>query len=186
MPLSGSSWVLQFPTSTSIEDLSEPFRSNTRRFVTALRQGPASVTVADTLRRAERAFLMHFAFAVARESVDPNTVPAIPGVDIRWVHSGVNGQPDLAASRVAAEEMVRGYGIVFKPSLTTQHSLGLAIDMTVTWQNMLLITDGNGKTVSITSAPHTGAGNADVHQVASSFGVIKLLTDPPHWSSNGH
>jgi hypothetical protein len=186
MALSGGQWVSQFPTSTSIEDLSDPFRSNARRFVAALRQAQASVAIADTLRRPERAYLMHFAFAIAREAADPSAVPPMAGVDIQWVHRDAQGQPDLAASRAAAEQMVQGYGIVFQPAIASRHTQGLAIDMTITWQNNLAIVNGSGTTVTISSAPRDGAGNPDLHQVGSSYGVIKLLSDPPHWSSDGH
>jgi hypothetical protein len=186
MALSGSQWVSKFPTSASIEDLSDPFRGNARRFIAALRQAQASVVIADTLRRPERAYLMHFAFAIARESADPSAVPAMPGVDIQWVHPDAEGQPDLAASRAAAEQMVQGYGIVFKPALTSRHTEGEAIDMTITWQNDLVIATGDGANATISSSPRNGAGNADLHQVGISFGVIKLLSDPPHWSSDGH
>ena len=186
MALSGSQWVSQFPTSTSIEDLSDPFRSSARRFVAALRQAHASVIIADTLRRPERSHLMHFAFAIAREAADPTAVPAMPGVDIQWVHLNAQGLPDLAASRTAAEQMVQGYGIVFKPALNSQHTEGKAIDMTITWLNNLVIANGTGTTVTISSSPRAGAGNADLHLVGSSYGVIKLLSDPPHWSFDGH
>ncbi len=124
MALSGSPWVSQFPTSASIDDLSEPFRSNARRFVAALRQAHASVSIADTLRPPQRAYLMHFAFAVAREALDPRAVPAMAGVDIQWLHLDAHSQPDLVASRTAAAQMVQGYGIVFKPALTSRHTEG--------------------------------------------------------------
>jgi len=182
--LSGGQWVARFPNSASVDDLAEPFRSNARRFVAALRQAQAAVTIAATLRRPERAHLMHFAWAIAREGANPNTVPAKAGVDIQWVHS--NGQgPDLAASKAAAEQMVLGYGIVFKPALTSRHIEGKAIDMTVEWQGNLAITKGNGTSVTISSLPRDGA-NKDLHQVGISYGVIKLVSDPPHWSFDGH
>ena len=82
--------------------------------------------------------------------------------------------------------MVQGYGIVFKPALTSRHTEGKALDMTITWQNSLAIANGSGTMVTISSLPRDGAGNADVHQIGSSYGVIKLLSDPPHWSSDGH
>jgi hypothetical protein len=186
MALSGGQWISQFPTSSSIEDLTDPFRSNARRFVAALRQAHASVVISDTLRRPERAYLMHFAFAIAREALDPNAVPAMSGVDIQWLHLNAQGQPDLAASRSAAEQMVQGYGIVFKPALTSRHTEGKAIDMTITWQNDLVIANASGTTITISSSPRDGAGNADLHQVGSFYGVNKLLSDPPHWSSDGH
>ena len=186
MPLSGPLWVPRFPASTRIEDLAEPFRGNVRRFLAALRQAHASVAVADTLRRSERAYLMHFAFAIARESLDPRAVPPKPGVDIQWLHRDAHGQPDVAASRAAAEQMVRGYGIVFKPVLGSRHTAGTAIDMTITWQNNLSIAGPDGTIVTISSAPRDGAGNTDLHRVGRSYNVIKLASDPPHWSADGH
>lgn len=186
MDLSGSQWVSRFPTSASLDDLAEPFRSSVRRFVAALRQANASVVIADTLRPPQRAHLMHFSFAVAREAVDPNTVPAMPGVDIQWLHRNAQGQPDLVASRSAAQQMVQGYGIVFKPALASRHTEGNAIDMTIAWQKILTVVNGSGTAVTISSLPRNGAGNADLHEVGRSYGVVKLLTDPPHWSSDGH
>lgn len=184
--LSGSQWVSHFPNSASIDDLVEPFRTNVRRFVAALQQAHATVAIAATLRRPERAYLMHFAFAIAREGADPNGVPAKAGVDIQWVHRDAQGVPDLAASKSAAEQMVQGYGIVFKPALTSRHIEGKAVDMTIEWQNNLVIATSNGTSRTITSAPRTGSGNADLQKVGSSFGVIKLVSDPPHWSFDGH
>src|SRR6516165_9395294 len=121
MPLSGPEWVVKFPTSRSVDDLTEPFRGKVRDFLTALKNAAATVTIADTLRRPERAYLMHFSFAVARENADPASVPAKAAVDIQWVH------PTARASRDAAETMVQGYGIVFKPALNSRHTEGNAI-----------------------------------------------------------
>ncbi len=103
MPLSGIQWVSRFPTSSSLDDLSEPFRGNASRFVAALRVASAFVSIADTRRPAERAYLMHFSFAIAREGQDPAGVPAKQGVDIEWQHTGSAGNPDLAASQSAAD-----------------------------------------------------------------------------------
>jgi hypothetical protein len=128
---------------------------------------------------------MHFSFAVARESLDPGAVPAMAGVDIQWMHQTPAGRPDLAASKMAAEQMVLGYGIVFKPALTSRHIEGKAIDMTISWQGDLKIATAAGTTVTITSLPRSG-DNTDLHAVGRTYGVIKLATDPPHWSSDGH
>ena len=185
MPLSGIQWVSKFPTSRSLDDLSEPFRGNASRFVAALRAANASVSIADTRRPTERAYLMHFSFAIAREGQDPAGVPAKQGVDIQWAHTDSLGNPDLAASQAAAEQMVQGYGIQFKPVLDSRHIQGLAIDMTITWQSALTITDGSGAQRIISSLPRNGAQNADLHQLGVAFGVKKLVTDPPHWSSDG-
>jgi hypothetical protein len=185
VPLSGPSWVPLFPTSKKLTDLVAPFRDNATKFVGGLTAAGASVSIGDTLRPPQRAYLMHFSFAIARESLDPRTVPAMAGVDIQWVHKTPQGQPDLAASKSPAEQMVVGYGIVFKPALTSRHTEGKAIDMTISWQGDLKIANADGTTTTITSLPKNG-GNTDLHNVGSTYGVIKLVNDPPHWSSDGH
>jgi len=186
MPLSGARWVAKFPTSLSLDDLVDPFRGSAKRFVAALNAAHASVTISDTLRPPQRAYLMHFSYAIARESLDPASVPAMPAVDIQWVHANAAGQPDLAASRAAAEAMVRGYGIAFKPVLHSRHTEGRAVDMTLSWRNTLRIVKADGTKQTITSLPRTGAGNTDLHMVGLGYGVKKLVSDPPHWSSDGH
>jgi hypothetical protein len=43
----------------------------------------------------------------------------------------------------------------------------------------------NGATKTIGSLPRTGL-NHDLWAVGATYGVLKLPSDPPHWSSNGH
>jgi hypothetical protein len=186
MPVSGPSWVSQFPTSQSLDDLSEPFRDCAKRFVEALREADATVTIAATLRPPERAYLMHWAYAIAREEQDPAAVPPMEGVDIQWLHVDAEGNADPAASRAAAEQMVVGYGIRFKPVLRSRHSEGRAVDMSISWESDLEMADGSGSRIVITSIPRTGAANAELHAAGKSYGVIKLVSDPPHWSADGH
>ena len=184
MELSGPQWVSRFPTSASVDDLIEPFRSNVARFIKALRDAHASVAIADTFRPPERTYLMHFAFVIAR-GLDPQTVSPMAGVDIQWVHVGPDGKPDLAASKQAAARMAQGYGIRFEPALTSRHTERNAIDMTITWSGDLTIARADGTSTIINSAPRTG-DNTSLHAVGATFGVIKLVRDPPHWSSDGH
>jgi hypothetical protein len=186
MPLSGPQWVSKFPTSSSLDDLTEPFRTKAKRFIGALRSAHATVDVSDTLRPPQRAYLMHFSFVIAREAFDPAAVPPRSDVDIQWVHTDSTGKADLVASKKAVEQMVLGYGIVFKPVLISRHIEGNAVDMDITWQNNLVIAKADGSLQTISSTPRTGAGNTDLHKVGSTYGVIKLLTDAPHWSSDGH
>jgi len=186
MPLSGAQWVFKFPTTSSLDDLVEPFRTNAKRFISALRAAHATVTISDTLRPPQRAYLMHFSFAIARQGVDPASVPPMAGVDIQWVHANAAGQADPAASKQAAEQMVSGYGIVFQPVLNSRHTEGKALDMDVSWQNNLVIAKADATQQTISTVPRTGAGNPDLHKVGASYGVIKLLSDAPHWSLDGH
>lgn len=185
MPLSGPEWVPQFPNSRNIEDLAEPFRAGVKKFLAALKKAGATVAVADTLRPPQRAYLMHHAFAIARESADASKVPVMTGVDIQWVHPASGGVSSEKASKNAAEQMVVGYGIVFKPALKSRHTEGKAIDMSIAWLGDLVIDKQDGTSITITSAPRTG-GNASLHKIGESYGVIKLVTDPPHWSNDGH
>jgi hypothetical protein len=185
MPLSGPVWVSRFPNSRHPDSLVEPFRANAKRFLAALSDAGASVTIADTLRPPERAYLMHFAFAIARESVDPATVPPKDGVDIQWVHPASRGVSSAKASKNAAEKMVLGYGIVHRPALGSRHTEGRAIDMTIAWVGDLVIAKADGTHITVTSAPRSGS-NSSLQQVGASYHVIKLVSDPPHWSVDGH
>jgi hypothetical protein len=185
MALSGKSWVSKFPTSRDPEDLASPFRENVKRFLQALQDAGCGVPISATYRPKERAYLMHYAYRIAREGLSPTSVPALAGVDIQWDHRKANGQLDLSASRNAAEDMVLGYGIAFKPALNSNHTRRLAIDMTITWSGTLKIKNASGTTVTISSTPRTGQ-NSDLVRVGASYKVIKLQSDPPHWSSDGH
>jgi hypothetical protein len=182
--LSGASWVAQFPTSVDVADLASPFRENVAAFLSALQSAGANVIISATYRPSERAFLMHYAFRIAREGLDPRQVPARSGIDIDWVHKKANGQADLIASKNAAEDMVVAYGIVHKPALNSNHIRRQAIDMTISWTGTLAITNKQGKVVQITSTPRSGQ-NHELHAVGKSYNVIKLVKDPPHWSVDG-
>jgi len=181
--LSGSAWwhanQAKFPNSDSIADLALPFRANVEAFVAALKVAGASVDIASTLRNKKRAYLMHYSWKIAKGLIQPAAVPGETGVDIVWDHG------DIAKSKAGAQEMVSSFAIKFQPSLTSLHLSGLAIDMDIDWSATLKIKNKNGQTVEI-AGPGTGATNTILHSVGASYGVRKLLSDPPHWSSTGH
>lgn len=192
---SGRHWVSRFPTSTSVADLMEPFRTGVSYFLTALAgawdsTGNApSVHVSGTFRPPERAYLMRGAYQIAHRLVAPFAVLPMPGVDINWTHGG-----DDAAAIAAAEDMVAGYGIAFAPSGTISRHCergpggapaSRAIDMTILWKGTLNIRNATGTLLAIGSAPHDGT-NPDLAKIGASYGVIKLPTDRPHWSADGH
>jgi hypothetical protein len=56
--------------------------------------------------------------------------------------------------------------------------------MSISWTDTLAIRDAKGKTVSISTSPRTGQ-NSKLVAVGKSYGVQKLIKDPPHWSSDG-
>ena len=179
LELSGPQWVARFPTSRSVFDTKPPFLDRLSKFHQALVGAGASVSISATLRPPERAYLMHFSSKIARGQINPQQVPPMAGVAIQWFHG------NLAASRSAAQQMVTAYGIAFPPALNSRHTQGLAIDMTITWAGTLQIKDATGAVKNI-GAPRSGRTNAALHTVGTSYGVIKLVSDPPHWSSDGH
>jgi hypothetical protein len=183
--LSGVAWCSRFPGSSSTADLTAAFKNAAELFIGALRTAGATVAVTATYRPPERAYLMHHAWRISKQDVDPTTVPSMAGVDINWVHVDAMGVPDRAKSKAAALAMVNGYGMVFIAALTSRHTEKRAVDMTISWAGTLKIKNKNGETVSISTTPRDGM-NTDLHAVGATYGVVKLLSDPPHWSDDGH
>jgi peptidoglycan hydrolase-like protein with peptidoglycan-binding domain len=179
---SGTTWwranQARFPNSSAVADLAAPFRTNVESFLAALRAGGATVSVSATKRNEIRAYLMHYSWKISKGTVNAADVPAKAGCDIIWDHG------DVARSRAGAREMVDLFGIVYQPSLTSLHIAGRAIDMNIDWSGTLSIKDASGKAVSL-GAPSNGSNTA-LHAVGVTYGVRKLLSDPPHWSDNGH
>ena len=177
--LSGQHWYDFFPTSKSISDLASPFRERVLAFQKAMIDAGAQTIIAATYRPPQRAYLMHYAARISRGSIKAEDVPRFPGVDIQWVHY------TNAVSVKAAELMVDAYGIGGNPvALKSLHTERLAIDWNITWDGILRIKRRDGTIFNI-SAPTNGASNTILHNVGASYGVYKLLNDPPHWSYNG-
>jgi hypothetical protein len=160
----GPAWVAQFPTSRSLDDLVSPFKENCQAFIAAIQAQGGEVEISATYRPPERAYLMHYCCCIAPENgeagMDPDAVPPMAGVDIQWNL----GNP--TATIAASAAMRRGYGIVYPAALVSRHTQRLAIDMTITGEGI-------------------PQGQA-LYDWGASFGVIKLISDTPHWSSDGH
>lgn len=77
------------------------------------------------------------------------------------------------------------YQIAFPAALTSRHTQRRAIDMTISWKGTLKITDFNGQAHAISTGPRNGS-NPQLIMVGKTFGVVKLVSDPPHWSDDGH
>lgn len=180
--LSGAVWWRanegHYPNSDKVSDLASSFQSSVKAFIAALKAAGASVDVSSTLRNADRAWLMHYSWQVSRGKVKPDRVPANGKVDIVWDHG------DDKTSQAAAKAMVDLFRLRFEPSLTSRHIEGKAIDMDISWKGKLEIAGKDGKKVSIGS-PNNGADNDDLHRLGADYGVIKLASDPPHWSTDG-
>ena len=180
---SGAAWwhanQARFTNSDKLTDLIPDFAARVQAFIDAMRAGGAQVKVSSTRRNKVRAYLMHFSWQLAAGQVAAATIPAEPGCEIVWD----NG--DAAASRQAAKEMRDLFNIAYQPSLRSRHIEGKAIDMTITWAGNLTMKDGQGRSVTI-APPRSGDVNAALHRVGASYGVIKLVSDKPHWSTDGH
>ncbi len=180
--LSGAAWwqanQARFPNSVDLSDLDASFRGKAAAFIDALRQAGAEVDVRSTRRHKIRAHLMHYSWKVAKGVIRATDVPAVPDCAIVWDHGSD------ARSRQGAQEMVDEIGVVFQPSLFSQHIPGLAVDLTITWSGAITVKDATGAAVTL-SSPSDGS-NPALHKLGASYGVIKLPTDPPHWSVDGH
>ncbi len=188
---SGPAWITRFPTSTSVADCALPFRDDLTAFIEALRAAGASVVIAATVRPRQRAYLMHWCWAIVNTRADPRSVPPLDGVAIAWAHSDEQGAYDAAASLAAARAMVTAYGmqgLSVAPALSSNHILGTAVDMAIAWNGNLTIARRDGTSVTIASLPRTGM-NVDLKSVGASYGVLKFVggaSDMPHWSIDGH
>lgn len=174
--LSGPNWVRRFPQSTSVDDLTEPFRSNVKRFLGALSAAGARVIIASTLRPRERAYLMHYSAAIVRRKILPERVPPMDGVSIEWVH------PSAHASLSAAMAMASAYCIVHPPAIDSNHTRGRAIDMRIESILGKSVAMADGKLAKV--CKHTDK-DSDLFAIGATYNVIKLVPDIPHWSENG-
>jgi len=182
--LSGKSWVSEFPTSKSLDDLDNNFKDAMQKFINALTEAGANITINTTRRPKERAYLMHWSWKIVKENYDASNIPAEPGVNINWWHE------DQETSKSAAQEMVDGYGINnlgVAPSLTSRHIEGKAIDMSISWSGDIKIKKNDGSEETITTSPNDGT-NSKLIEVGASYGVIHFKDvekDKPHWSTDG-
>jgi D-alanyl-D-alanine dipeptidase len=181
--LSGADWFranqAKYPNSSSVSDLTPAFAAQVNSFLAALRLAGATIHISATLRNRTRVYLMHYSWMLAHGAIKPSDVPADPNTDIIWDHG------DAKETRDAARAMVKLFGIAFKPSLTSNHMRGTAIDMTIHWAGPIEIADAAGKKYSL-DQPRSGNTNTVLHGIGASYGVRKLSSDPPHWSADGH
>lgn len=179
-------WANQNATNSSnVEDLEPVFRANVKAFIKALEAAGAKVTVSATKRSARRAYLFHWSWLIALKKVKPSAAPPLAGVDILWNHG------NDAQSVAGAREIVNGFHLavppasINPPSLTSRHIEGKAIDMDITWVGTIKIKNKSGALVPV-AFKADGNANTALHAVGATYGVKKLTTDEPHWSTDGH
>lgn len=186
---SGKYWVAWANThaknSNKVSDLELTFRGKLNSFKAALINAGAKVIISTTKRSDKRAYLFHWSWKISQGKCAPSDAKAMVGVDIQWNHN------DLAKSKAAALEMVKGFGLAVPPrsfnppSLSSNHITGKAIDMTIKWTGVIDVNKKDGTPVSLTFVSNVNT-HAALHAVGESYGVKKLKTDIPHWSYNGH
>jgi hypothetical protein len=171
--------------STSTDDLADPFKTNAKAFIKALEDAGAKVEVGTTTRSDKRAYLFHWAWKIGLGKAKASEATAMTGVDIEWDYG------DEEKSKKGAKEMIDGFGLAVPPestnapALNTNHTLGKAIDMTITWTGTIKIKKKDGTEVSVLFMDDVNK-NTTLHTVGASYDVKKLTTDTPHWSFDGH
>jgi D-alanyl-D-alanine carboxypeptidase-like protein len=177
--LSGAHWVAKYPTSRSVDDLIDPFKSNLSSFIAMLSSNGATVKINATYRPAERAWLMHWAWAIAKGKIAYNKLSTIKnplGIDIVWDHG------DKASSKAAAAAMVAGYQMAHTAALASRHTERRAVDMSIKKLPEFLKIPSGEVAVGTAAANQ----NQTLWMVAeSNYSVVKLPKDPPHWSEDG-
>jgi len=180
---SGAEWwhanQQNYANSAEISDLAPSFATQVGGFIRALEAGGATVLVAATRRNRLRAYLMHYCWRLANRDIAAAKVPLERKVPIIWDHG------NEALSRQAAQEMLDLFDVVYKPSLTSNHIVGRAVDMKISWTEPFLLKDARGREVLI-DRPREDAVHPGLHAVGATYGVRKLRSDAPHWSTNGH
>lgn len=199
---SGKDWMNRFPSSTELTKLDDTFCKSVQKFIDAFPAGHKP-HISETRRPLQQQHLIYWAWLIANG--DPTGNPPVPplnptltnpppmaGVDICWVHRNAKGEIDIAASRAAAREMVKGY--VCKPAdprgtgeHAPRHTVGRAIDMTISWTGDLVL-DGE-KIPGGTGDPTKDAWNPKLVKLAKEkYGLTKgrVSTDWPHWSDDGN
>jgi hypothetical protein len=186
---SGKFWVTwanaHAKNSTSVDDLVEPFKANTKAFIKVLEDAGARVSVRTTRRSDKRAYLFHWCWKIGLGKAKASAATTMPGVDIEWDHG------DAEKSKKGAKEMIDGFGLAVPPNSTnppallTNHTPGKPIDMEITWTGTIKIKKKDGVEEPVLFMANVNK-NTKLHSVGESYGVKKLTTDAPHWSLDGH
>jgi len=170
--------------SKSVDDLDDLFKTKVNEFIKALEDAGASVEIKNTLRSDKRAYLFHWSWLIGLDKAKASEATERADVEIQWDHG------DEEQSKKGAKEMIDGFGLAVPPkstnapALDSRHIEGKAIDMNITWKDTIKVKKKDGTEVSVKFDDDVNA-NTTLHGVGTSYGVIKLKTDAPHWSTDG-
>lgn len=182
--LSGAQWCPRYPRSNSIVTLQPQFQLAVSSFLWALENAGANVPVANTFRPKEACYLMNSAWMIWKKKTTPEAVKSMPGVNIEWVHKTKEESIDAAYSMCVGYKIIK---LQDAPALDSNHTKGLAIDVSISWAGTLTVVDGQGKEVVIDSLPRDNM-NRELWKVGASYGVMRYYhpeKDRPHWSVDG-
>jgi hypothetical protein len=104
--LSGRAWWTAnqgkalYSTSTSIGKLDVTFKTKVTAFKKALTDAGAKISISTTRHSEARAYVLHWAWKVAKGLVTADKVPKKTGVDITWDHG------KSADSKKGAQEII--------------------------------------------------------------------------------
>src|SRR4051812_46906608 len=103
---SGTYWVtwagVHAKDSSSLNDLANPFKSNVKAFIQALKDTGATVDVENTKRSDKPAYLFHWCWRIGLGKAKPSEATSMISVDIEWDHG------DAEKSKKGAKEMIDG------------------------------------------------------------------------------
>lgn len=191
---SGKYWVTwanqNAKNSKLVSKLNSDFKKKYDAFSKALTDAGATIKIKSTKRHKNRAYLFHWCWKISLGKLSTTKISNIPkqtGVNIEWDHG------DDKKSKAAAKEMRVKFGLAtptspkpskVAPSLSSNHIAGKAIDIEITWTGKIKVQNKSGKKVEITYMTNVKK-NKKLHAIGKSYGVIKHLTDTPHWSHTG-
>lgn len=181
---SGSEWCNRFPGSKSLDSLNANFKPKAKAFIHALETAGIKVAVRAAYRPMERSYLMYYAFQICR-GLDVTKVPVYAGINIDWAHRNVDGKPNIAAAKEAAEAMCKGYSIkphsakqlVGKPG-NSRYNYAAAIDMNITQYIGKTVKDPMGEEVKLASF-------LELKALGASYGLKYFPKENMHWSDTG-
>jgi hypothetical protein len=171
--------------SSSVDDLATSFQANAKAFIKALQDAGATVDIDTTKRSDKRAYLFHWCWLIGLGKAKASDATDMDGVDIDWDHGNAE------KSKAAAKAMIDHFGLAVPPksndapALDSNHISGNAIDMNITWKGTIKIKKKDGTEESVDFMDDVNS-NTKLHAVGASYGVLKLTSDAPHWSIDGH
>ncbi len=198
--LAGTGWFSRYNQdyfgSNQVSDLSDTFRPEVQSFLGALQEGGVpNPTISSTKRSYERQFIMYYAKQIADGKMDADEVQEITptNIDIQWDYGNDNYSVAAAKALLGGQGFGIGTNPVGKPDQGSLHITGDAIDMNITgYKNKLVFvgpdatpwSEAHGYVEGLSLVKITDANT--LYEIGATYGVIKLLSDPPHWSVNGH